>query len=118
MNRVTRHEPDEHVLLTRAHWLTGTASPHRPRGQRTRGRASSTRLRQLDLRTDPAVADFCELVVLDQRYCPVEHRGWAVVHVNGVPEADNLQQQDCKIPKLKSRSSDPQRKINREREVK
>jgi hypothetical protein len=38
MNWVTQHQPDEHVLLTRAHWLIDTASqpsPITPQATRT-----------------------------------------------------------------------------------
>jgi hypothetical protein len=55
-----------------------------------------TGLGQLDPRTDPAIADFGEFAVLDQWHCPVYHRGRVVVHVDGVPVANDLQQQDPK----------------------
>lgn len=48
----------------------------------------------MDLRTDPAVVDFDEFVMLDQRHLPVDHLGRAVVHVDGVPATDDLQHQD------------------------
>jgi hypothetical protein len=40
--------------------------------------------------------------VLNQRHRSIDHHGWAIVHVDGVPAADDLQQQGCKIPKLRS----------------
>jgi hypothetical protein len=43
------------------------------------------------MRTDPAVADFGKFVVFDQRRHLVDHRGRAVVHVDGVPAIDDLQ---------------------------
>jgi hypothetical protein len=54
-------------------------------------------LGQLDPRTDLAVADFSKFDVLDQRHRPVDHRGQAVVHVDGMPAADDLQQQDPEV---------------------
>jgi hypothetical protein len=74
-----------------SHWHHLTPQATRTEDTSWRGRASSTGLGQLDPRIDPAVADFG---VLDQRHRPVDPWGQAVVHVDGVPAADYLQQQD------------------------